>query len=63
MTVTDTGQRGADWITDSGVNDERSLSRAIVVMAVRMLQGRIRIERAGSSGTRVHVDFPVATST
>jgi hypothetical protein len=63
MTVTDTGHRGPDWIPDAGVTDERSLSRAIVVMAVRMLQGRVRIERAGSSGTRVHVDFPVETST
>ena len=59
----DTGQRGADWIPVTGVTDERSPSRAIVVIAVRMLQGRMTIEPAGSVGTRVHVDFSVKTST
>jgi len=63
MTVTDSGARGPDWIPDTGVADERSMSRAIVAMAVRMLRGRVRIEPAGSSGTRVHVDFPVETAT
>jgi len=63
MTVTDTGARGPDWIPDTGVADERSLSRAIVAMSVRMLRGRVRIEPAGRSGTRVHVDFPVEAAT
>ena len=68
LTVSDTSRVMEPHVGQSGfdpfarIEDERSLGRVSVAIAIRMLRGRLHVDSVQDVGTTIHIDLPTLRS-